>query len=119
MTIEETVDLLTVAAAYDRRTVGEGDAIAWHAAIGHLPLDDAAPPSSATTPTAPTGSCPATSASASRRCETRASPAASRPPASRTGRRPGPLQGRTESADQADRGRPQHEPRHRGAGREG
>ena len=40
MTIEETVDLLTVAAAYDRRTVGEGDAIAWHAAIGDLPLDE-------------------------------------------------------------------------------
>jgi hypothetical protein len=41
MTLEETVDLLTVATAFDRRTVGEGDVIAWHAAIGDLGLDDA------------------------------------------------------------------------------
>jgi hypothetical protein len=40
MTIDEVVDLLTTAAAYDRRTVGEADAIAWHAAIGDLPFED-------------------------------------------------------------------------------
>jgi hypothetical protein len=40
VTIEETIDLLTVAAAYDRRKVGEADAIAWHAAIGDLPFED-------------------------------------------------------------------------------
>lgn len=41
MTIDETVDVLTVAAAYDRRTIGQADAIAWHAAIGDLPFRDA------------------------------------------------------------------------------
>lgn len=40
MTIEETIDLLTVVAAFDRRTVGEADATAWHAAIGDLPFGD-------------------------------------------------------------------------------
>jgi len=40
MTIEETIDLLTAAAAFDRRTVGKADAVAWHAAIGDLGLDD-------------------------------------------------------------------------------
>ena len=40
MTLEETVDLLTAAAAFDRRTVGEADAIAWHAAIGDLRFED-------------------------------------------------------------------------------
>jgi len=40
MTLEETIDLLTVAAAFDRRTVGEGDAVAWHAALGDLDFAD-------------------------------------------------------------------------------
>ena len=40
MTPDETVDLLTVAAAFDQRTVGEGDAIAWHAAVGDLGFGD-------------------------------------------------------------------------------
>ena len=40
MTIEETIDLLTAAAAFDRRTVGKADAVAWHTVIGDLPLDD-------------------------------------------------------------------------------
>lgn len=40
MTLEETVDLLTTAAAFDRRTVGETDAVAWHAAVGDLRLED-------------------------------------------------------------------------------
>lgn len=40
MTLDEVVDLLTTAAAYDRRTVGEADAIAWHAAVGDLPFED-------------------------------------------------------------------------------
>lgn len=40
MTIDETIDLLTVAAAYDLRKVGETDAIAWHAAVGDLDFGD-------------------------------------------------------------------------------
>jgi len=41
MTPDETVDLLTVAAAFDQRTVGEGDAMAWHAVLGDLAFADA------------------------------------------------------------------------------
>lgn len=41
MTPEETVDLLTVAAAFDQRTVGEGDAMAWYAVVGDLDFNDA------------------------------------------------------------------------------
>lgn len=41
MNLEETIDLLTTAAAYDRRTVGKTDAVAWHAAVGDLPFGDA------------------------------------------------------------------------------
>jgi hypothetical protein len=41
MTPDETVDLLTVAAAFDQRTVGEGDAMAWHAVLGDLTFADA------------------------------------------------------------------------------
>jgi hypothetical protein len=41
MTLDETVDLLTVAAAYDLRKLGESDSIAWHAAIGDLGFRDA------------------------------------------------------------------------------
>lgn len=40
MTLDETVDLLTVAAAFDRRSVGEGDAMAWHATLGDLDFED-------------------------------------------------------------------------------
>lgn len=36
MTPEEVIDLLTTAAAYDRRKVGEADVLAWHAAVGDL-----------------------------------------------------------------------------------
>ena len=41
MTIEEVIDLLAVAAAFDQRTIGEADAVAWHAAIGDLDFADA------------------------------------------------------------------------------
>ena len=41
MTPDETVDLLTVAAAFDQRTVGEGDAMAWYAVVGDLDFADA------------------------------------------------------------------------------
>ena len=37
MTPEETGMLLAICAAYDRRTVGEADVIAWYRAIGDLP----------------------------------------------------------------------------------
>lgn len=40
MTLDETIDLLAVAAAFDRRTVGEADAMAWQAAIGDLDFSD-------------------------------------------------------------------------------
>jgi hypothetical protein len=40
MTLDETIDLLTVAAAFDRRTIGEADAMAWQAAIGDLDFSD-------------------------------------------------------------------------------
>lgn len=40
MTLGETIDLLTAAAAFDRRTVGEADAAAWHAAVGDLRFED-------------------------------------------------------------------------------
>jgi hypothetical protein len=40
VTPEETIDLLTVAAAFDRRTTGEADVTAWHAAIGDLEFSD-------------------------------------------------------------------------------
>lgn len=38
MTIDETIDLLATCAAYDRRTVGKTDAVAWHAVVGDLPF---------------------------------------------------------------------------------
>lgn len=41
MTPDETIDLLTVAAAFDQRTVGEGDVMAWHAVLGDLDFTDA------------------------------------------------------------------------------
>jgi hypothetical protein len=41
MTHDEVIDLLTTAAAYDRRKVGEADVIAWHAAVGDLDYPDA------------------------------------------------------------------------------
>ena len=40
MTPDETIDLLCVAAAFDRRTTGESDVIAWHAAVGDLDFTD-------------------------------------------------------------------------------
>ena len=40
MTPDQTIDLLSVAAAFDRRTTGEADVIAWHAAIGDLDFAD-------------------------------------------------------------------------------
>ena len=40
MTIEETIDLLTAAAAFDRRTVGKADAVAWHTVVGDLAFVD-------------------------------------------------------------------------------
>ena len=39
MTPEETGKLLATCAAYDRRTVGEMDVIAWFKALGDLPYD--------------------------------------------------------------------------------
>jgi hypothetical protein len=41
MTPEEVIDLLTTAAAYDRRKVGEADVIAWHGAVKDLDFLDA------------------------------------------------------------------------------
>jgi hypothetical protein len=41
MTLEETIDLLATCAAYDRRTIGEADAVAWHAVVGDLPFAEA------------------------------------------------------------------------------
>ncbi|MEU8151722.1 hypothetical protein [Nonomuraea sp. NPDC048901] len=41
MTPEEVIDLLTTAAAYDRRKVGEADVVAWHAAVKDLDILDA------------------------------------------------------------------------------
>ena len=40
MTPDETIDLLSVAAAFDRRTTGESDVMAWHATIGDLDFAD-------------------------------------------------------------------------------
>lgn len=39
MNTQECIDLLAVVAAYDRRTVGESDVLAWSAALTDLPLD--------------------------------------------------------------------------------
>lgn len=41
MTPSETALLLALAAAYDRRTVGEADVYAWHDVLAHVPLDTA------------------------------------------------------------------------------
>lgn len=40
MTPADAAELLTLAAAFDRRTVGEADARAWAAALNSTPLDD-------------------------------------------------------------------------------
>ncbi|MFE1412453.1 hypothetical protein ACIGFK_07390 [Streptomyces sp. NPDC085524] len=40
MTPADAAELLTLAAAFDRRTVGEADARAWAAALHAMPLDD-------------------------------------------------------------------------------
>jgi len=39
MTLDETIDLLATCAAYDRRTVGKSDAVAWHAVMRDLPFE--------------------------------------------------------------------------------
>lgn len=41
MTYDEVCDLLAIAAAYDRRTLGDADGEAWEAAVGDLPFTDA------------------------------------------------------------------------------
>lgn len=41
MTLDETIDLLATCAAYDRRTIGKTDAVAWHAVVKDLPFGDA------------------------------------------------------------------------------
>lgn len=41
MTDDEVVDLLTLMASFDRRTVGDADVDAWLMAVGDLPFDDA------------------------------------------------------------------------------
>ena len=41
MTLDETIDLLATCAAYDRRTIGKTDAVAWHAVVCDLPFADA------------------------------------------------------------------------------
>jgi hypothetical protein len=41
MSPAEIIDLLTFAAAYDQRTVGQGDVAAWHSALFKLDLDEA------------------------------------------------------------------------------
>lgn len=41
MTTEETIDLLTLMQAYDRRTVGRTDVAAWHLVVSDLPFADA------------------------------------------------------------------------------
>lgn len=41
MTLEEVIDLLTLAAAFDRRNIGETDSVAWHAALGDMAFADA------------------------------------------------------------------------------
>ncbi|GGK61910.1 hypothetical protein Sme01_03760 [Sphaerisporangium melleum] len=41
MNPEEVIDLLTTAATFDRRTVGDADVIAWGAAVGDLDFADA------------------------------------------------------------------------------
>jgi hypothetical protein len=41
MTPEQIVDLLTTIAAFDRRTVGKGDVIAWHATLNDIRYEDA------------------------------------------------------------------------------
>ena len=41
MSPNDIIDLLTLAAAYDQRTVGQGDVTAWHAALFKLDPDEA------------------------------------------------------------------------------
>ena len=41
MTLDETISLLATCAAYDRRTIGKTDAVAWHAIVRDLPFADA------------------------------------------------------------------------------
>jgi hypothetical protein len=41
VTPEDVVDVLTKAAAFDQRTVGHADVLAWHEVLGRLDRDDA------------------------------------------------------------------------------
>lgn len=41
MNLEETTAVLAKAAAFDQRTIGEADVLAWHEAIGDLYVDHA------------------------------------------------------------------------------
>lgn len=41
MTPSQAADLLTLAAAFDQRTIGTADALAWGAALEHIGYDDA------------------------------------------------------------------------------
>lgn len=41
MEFDQTFDVLALCAAFDRRTVGEADAHAWHDVIGDLDFEDA------------------------------------------------------------------------------
>jgi len=41
MNRNDVIDVLTKIAAFDRRTIGEGDIAAWQETIGHLDRDDA------------------------------------------------------------------------------
>lgn len=41
MNFEDTVDVLTKCAAFDQRTVGDGDAAAWHEVLGPFDVQDA------------------------------------------------------------------------------
>lgn len=41
MTLDQVIDLLTVAAVFDFRSIGEADATAWHAVLGDLQFGDA------------------------------------------------------------------------------
>jgi len=41
MTLDQVIDLLTVAAVFDFRSIGEADAIAWHTVLGDLEFGDA------------------------------------------------------------------------------
>jgi len=41
MTLDQVIDILTVAAVFDFRSIGEADAVAWHTVLGDLDFTDA------------------------------------------------------------------------------